>query len=119
MLLTKPIAAISSQPTLIIIILYLFFFRYKKYVMLDPRGVVTKMREGGTDEAFGPADAPTTIALGEEAITQKQETYIYRPDLGEVPMISVPDTLPDLLGKELWNTSRTGLKQVLRLFKSF
>ena len=69
--------------------------------MLDPRGVVTKMREGGTDEAFGPADAPTTIALGEEAITQKQETYIYRPDLGEVPMISVPDTLPDLLGKEL------------------
>lgn len=71
---------------------------YKKYVMLDPRGVVTKMREAGTDEAFGPADAPTTIALGEESIDQKQETYIYRPDLGEVPMISVPDTLPDLLG---------------------
>lgn len=76
-----------------------FTFRYKKYVMLDPRGVVTKMREAGTEESFGPADAPATIALGEEAIDQKHETYIYRPDLGEVPMISVPDTLPDLLGK--------------------
>ncbi|XP_067935816.1 WASH complex subunit 1-like [Watersipora subatra] len=70
---------------------------YNKYVMLDPRGVVTKIRDSVTDEAFGPADAPTTIALGEEAISQKQETYIYRPDLGEVPLISVPDSLPDLL----------------------
>ncbi|KAF6037575.1 WASHC1 [Bugula neritina] len=69
---------------------------YKKYVMLDPRGVVTKTRAADSDEILGPDEAPTTIAIGEVIDPQSKETYLYRPDLGEVPTISVPDTLPDL-----------------------
>lgn len=66
--------------------------------MLDPRGVVTKTRAADSDEILGPDEAPTTIAIGEVIDPQSKETYLYRPDLGEVPTISVPDTLPDLFG---------------------
>lgn len=70
--------------------------------MLDPRGVVTKMRTEDDEEGIvGPADAPTTIALGEAIEPGQKETFVYRPDLGEVPLISLPDTLPDLLGMYL------------------
>lgn len=67
--------------------------------MLDPRGVVTKIRSSDDEDLTGPADAPITIAMGESAGQKEKETFIYRPDLGDVPLISVPDTLPDLLGK--------------------
>lgn len=67
--------------------------------MLDPRGMVTKMRAADDDEgAQGPAEAPTTIMLGEAIEPGQKESFGYRPDLGEVPLISLPDTLPDLAG---------------------
>lgn len=76
-------------------------FRYKKYVMLDPRGVVTKTRSSDDEDLTGPAEAPMTIAMGESVGQKEKETFIYRPDLGEVPLISVPDSLPDLMGESL------------------
>nr|KAG5691462.1 hypothetical protein BaRGS_017305 [Batillaria attramentaria] len=71
---------------------------YKKYVMLDPLGVVTKTRAAVAEDAAGPADAPTTIVQNEEMLRQQQESYFYVPDIGNVPEIAVPDFLPNLLG---------------------
>lgn len=77
--------------------------------MLDPRGMVTKIRAVDDDEgAQGPAEAPATIKLGEAIEPGQKETFGYRPDLGEVPLISLPDTLPDLLGNYI--TCRTTFK---------
>ncbi|XP_041349926.1 WASH complex subunit 1-like [Gigantopelta aegis] len=70
---------------------------YKKYVMLDPLGVVTKTRAAIEEEA-GMAEAPTTIVQREELQKQSAENYFYIPDIGEVPEIAVPDFLPNLLG---------------------
>lgn len=75
---------------------------YKKYVMLDPLGVVTKTRAAVTEGASGPADAPTTIIHNEELQRQQQENYFYVPDIGNVPEIAVPDFLPNLLGEILF-----------------
>ncbi|XP_041444957.1 uncharacterized protein LOC108712257 [Xenopus laevis] len=70
---------------------------YKKYVFLDPlAGVVTGTNpalEGeDEDELF---DAPLSITKREQ---QTAENYFYVPDLGQVPEIDVPYSLPDLLG---------------------
>ncbi|XP_050409917.1 WASH complex subunit 1 [Patella vulgata] len=71
---------------------------YKKYVMLDPLGVVTKTRSTLEYEEAGLADAPSTIVQSEEMLQQKTESYSYMPDIGHVPEIAVPDFLPNLLG---------------------
>ncbi|XP_064632682.1 WASH complex subunit 1-like [Lineus longissimus] len=71
---------------------------YKKYVMLDPLGVVTKTRSTEGDEEDSLAAAPSSIAHGEEMKRGQMENYIYVPDLWELPEISVPDFLPDLVG---------------------
>ncbi|ESO88459.1 hypothetical protein LOTGIDRAFT_234518 [Lottia gigantea] len=71
---------------------------YKKYVMLDPLGVVTKTRSTLEHDEAGLADAPSTIAQSEEMLQLKTESYSYMPDIGEVPEIAVPDFLPNLLG---------------------
>lgn len=70
---------------------------YKKYVMLDPLGVVTKTRTA-IDEETDLADAPSTITQREELQRQQNESFFYMPDIGEVPEITVPDFLPNLLG---------------------
>ncbi|XP_076102834.1 WASH complex subunit 1-like [Mytilus galloprovincialis] len=70
---------------------------YKKYVMLDPLGVVTKTR-AAIEEEDELADAPSTIAHREEMQRLQAENYFYMPDIGIVPEIAVPDFLPNLLG---------------------
>lgn len=62
--------------------------------------MVTKTRAAVTEEATGPADAPTTITQNEELKRQQQESYFYVPDIGNVPEIAVPDFLPNLLGEK-------------------
>ena len=76
-------------------------FRYKKYVMLDPLGVVTKTRTALENEEAALADAPTTIKTSEELQRLQAENYFYIPVIEEVPEIAVPDCLPNLLGKLL------------------
>lgn len=70
---------------------------YKKYVMLDPLGIVTKTR-AAIEEEDDLADAPSTIAHREEMQRLQAENYFYMPDIGNVPEIAVPDFLPNLLG---------------------
>ncbi|KAK3102807.1 hypothetical protein FSP39_014056 [Pinctada imbricata] len=70
---------------------------YKKYVMLDPLGVVTKTRTA-IEEESEMAEAPSTIAQREEMQRLQAENFFYMPDIGDVPEIAVPDFLPDLQG---------------------
>ena len=70
---------------------------YKKYVILDPLGVVTKTRKEEEVED-GLADAPKTILQREELERLTTENYSYMPGIGDVPEIAVPDFLPDLVG---------------------
>ncbi|OWF51124.1 WASH complex subunit 1-like [Mizuhopecten yessoensis] len=70
---------------------------YKKYVMLDPLGVVTKTRTA-IEEEEELAEAPLTIAQREELQRQQADSYFYIPHLGDVPEIAVPSSLPDLPG---------------------
>lgn len=79
--------------------IYCNLHRYKKYVLLDPLGMITKTRAAVTEGAAGPADAPTTIVQREELQRQQQESYFYVPGIGNVPEIAVPDFLPNLLGE--------------------
>lgn len=65
--------------------------------MLDPLGVITKTRTA-IDEETDLADAPSTITQREELQRQQNESFFYMPDIGEVPEITVPDFLPNLLG---------------------
>ncbi|XP_053567527.1 WASH complex subunit 1-like [Bombina bombina] len=73
---------------------------YRKYVFLDPlAGVVTRTNaafEG--DEEEKPFDAPLSITKREQLERQTAENYFYVPDLGQVPEIDVPYSLPDLPG---------------------
>lgn len=71
---------------------------YKKYVMLDPLGVVTKTRTALEDEEAALAEAPTTIKTSEELQRLQAENYFYIPVIEAVPEIAVPDCLPNLLG---------------------
>lgn len=67
---------------------------------------MTKIRSSDDEDLSGPADAPMTIAMGESVGQKEKETFIYRPDLGEVPLISVPGDLPGLPGQKMslyWN----------------
>ena len=73
--------------------------RYKKYVLLDPLGVVTKIRSAIEDTDEGLADAPSTILQREELNRQVAENYFFVPGMGHVPEIAVPDFLPDLVGQ--------------------
>ena len=73
--------------------------RYKKYVLLDPLGVVTKIRTTFEDTDEGLADAPSTILQREELNRQVAENYFFVPGMGHVPEIAVPDFLPDLVGQ--------------------
>ncbi|XP_069142361.1 WASH complex subunit 1-like [Argopecten irradians] len=70
---------------------------YKKYVMLDPLGVITKTRTA-IEEEEEIAEAPLTIAQREELQRQQADSYFYIPHLGDVPEIAVPSSLPDLPG---------------------
>ncbi|XP_035677447.1 LOW QUALITY PROTEIN: WASH complex subunit 1-like [Branchiostoma floridae] len=71
---------------------------YKKYVTLDPLGVVTKTRKDIEEEEEGLADAPSTITNREQLERIQAENYFYIPNMGEVPEIDVPNLLPDLPG---------------------
>ena len=73
-------------------------FSYKKYVMLDPLGVITKTRTALEEESL-MADAPNTIKTNEELQRQQAESYLYVPGIGQVPELDVPIALPNLLGK--------------------
>ncbi|XP_078678169.1 WASH complex subunit 1-like [Branchiostoma floridae x Branchiostoma belcheri] len=71
---------------------------YKKYVTLDPLGVVTKTRKDIEEEEEGLADAPSTITNREQLERIQAENYFYIPNMGDVPEIDVPNLLPDLPG---------------------
>jgi len=74
-------------------------FRYKKYVTLDPLGVVKKTRTSAEDDDSDRlAAAPSTIQQREELPQLSAESYFYVPGLGAVPEFSLPDFLPDLAG---------------------
>jgi len=72
--------------------------RYKKYVTLDPLGVVKKTRTAEDDDSDRLAAAPSTIQQREELPQLTAESYFYVPGLGAVPEFSLPDFLPDLAG---------------------
>ena len=72
--------------------------RYKKYVLLDPLGMVKQTRASNEEQPTGLPDAPTTIREQEELNKQTADNYFFVPDMGDVPEIAVPDFLPDLLG---------------------
>uniref|UniRef100_A0A2C9JEA9 WASH1 WAHD domain-containing protein n=1 Tax=Biomphalaria glabrata TaxID=6526 RepID=A0A2C9JEA9_BIOGL len=71
---------------------------YKKYVMLDPLGVVTKTRSSIEEEVKAMAEAPSTILRNEDMFRISAENYLYMPEIGTVPEIAVPDLLPNLPG---------------------
>ncbi|KAL4226300.1 Arp2/3 complex-mediated actin nucleation [Mactra antiquata] len=71
---------------------------YKKYVMLDPLGVITKTRTALEEEDSGMADAPNTIKTNEELQRLQADNYFYVPGIGQVPELDVPIALPNLLG---------------------
>ncbi|BFZ10703.1 hypothetical protein BsWGS_13742 [Bradybaena similaris] len=71
---------------------------YKKYVMLDPLGVVTKTRAAIEEEGARIAEAPSTIVHNEELLKPTAEGIFYIPGMGTVPEIVVPDQLPNLPG---------------------
>ncbi|WAR26795.1 WASH1-like protein [Mya arenaria] len=71
---------------------------YKKYVMLDPLGVVTKTRTALEEEGSMMAEAPNTIKTNEELQRLQADNYFYVPGIGEVPELDVPVALPNLLG---------------------
>lgn len=71
---------------------------YKKYVIKDPLGVVTKTRTALEEEGSGMAEAPSTIKTNEELQRLQAENYFYVPGIGEVPELDVPIALPNLLG---------------------
>jgi len=77
--------------------------RYKKYVTLDPLGVVTKTRTSAQDaDNDRLAAAPSTIQQKEELPQLAAESYFYVPGIGDVPEFSLPDFLPDLTGLLLY-----------------
>lgn len=76
-----------------------FIYSYKKYVTLDPLGVVTKTRSSLEEDASTLADAPSTIMQREEMMRFETKSFNYNPGLGTVPELSVPESLPDLLGR--------------------
>ncbi|XP_054281374.1 WASH complex subunit 1-like [Macrosteles quadrilineatus] len=69
---------------------------YKKYVMLDPLGVVTKTRQVLEDEIKGDLDAAPRSMCQEVVEFKIGENYFYSPTLQEVPQLDVPLDLPDL-----------------------
>ncbi|XP_059169728.1 WASH complex subunit 1-like [Physella acuta] len=71
---------------------------YKKYVLLDPLGVVTKTRSAIEEEVNAMAEAPSTIVHNEEMFRATAENFLYMPKLGTVPEIAVPELLPNLPG---------------------
>ncbi|CAL1526222.1 unnamed protein product [Lymnaea stagnalis] len=71
---------------------------YKKYVILDPLGVVTKTRSAIEEEVGAMAEAPSTIVHNEEMYRVTADNFLYMPELGSVPEIAVPDLLPNLPG---------------------
>lgn len=67
--------------------------------MLDPLGVVTKTRTSlEEDLAGGPAAAPSTIQQREEQLRKNIPSFLYSPGMGDVPVLTLPDFLPDLPG---------------------
>lgn len=77
------------------------FIRYKKYELLDPLGVVTRIRTSQEEDDDGLSEAPQTIKDRERLDPLPKENYFYMPGMGEVPEIAVPDFLPDLAGKDI------------------
>lgn len=71
---------------------------YKKYVIKDPLGVVTKTRTALEEEDSGMADAPNTIKTNEELQHLQADNYFYVPGIGDVPELDLPIALPNLLG---------------------
>lgn len=76
------------------------FNRYKKYVLLDPLGAVTKTRKSLEDEAKDDelGEAPITMTNQDQLEKQDKENYFYHPGMGQVPDMDVPLALPDLPG---------------------
>jgi WAHD domain of WASH complex len=69
-------------------------------VILDPLGVVTKTRTSLNDDiGGGPAAAPSTILQREEQLRKDIPNFMYTPGMGDVPVLSLPDFLPDLPGE--------------------
>ncbi|XP_071492099.1 WASH complex subunit 1-like [Diadema antillarum] len=71
---------------------------YKKYVMIDPLGAVTKTRKAIEEEQEEMGQAPTSILQREQIERMTSDNFFYVPHLGEVPDIDVPSFLPDLPG---------------------
>ena len=67
-------------------------------MIIDPLGVKTKTR-AAIEEEEDIAEAPSTIVHNDEMFRAAAENYLYRPELGAVPEIAVPDLLPNLPGK--------------------
>jgi len=70
------------------------------------------------DEDVGISDAPSTIKEREQMMRYTTENFSYMPGLGVVPELSVPDFLPDLLGKMMCDMSACGNRfKVVNLVK--
>lgn len=72
---------------------------YKKYVMLDPLGFVTKTKQILEDEGKREIGAaPQTMMQNDPAEYKLGANYFYSPTLEEVPQLDMPLDLPDLPG---------------------
>jgi WAHD domain of WASH complex len=68
--------------------------------MLDPLGVVTKTRTSLEEDVVeGPGAAPSTIQQREDQLRKNVPNFLYSPGMGDVPIMSLPDFLPDLPGR--------------------
>ncbi|XP_045129327.1 WASH complex subunit 1-like [Portunus trituberculatus] len=79
---------------------------YKKYMVLDPLGVVSGTRgvaprsRAGTEPDMSHTlhDAPATMQDGDKDILVAKDGYQYLPDLPDVPDLDLPMELPSLTG---------------------
>ncbi|PAA86439.1 hypothetical protein BOX15_Mlig001600g3, partial [Macrostomum lignano] len=77
---------------------------YRKYSLLDPLGVVHRVRAVQSDDSSGgggatPGQAPDSILLGDRLEAPGADSLLYVPTLGAVPdMESLPARLPQLAG---------------------
>lgn len=72
---------------------------YKKYVMLDPLGLVTKTKQILEDEGKKEIEAaPQTMLQNDQTEYKTGANYFYSPTLEEVPQLDMPLDLPDLPG---------------------
>ena len=83
--------------------------RYENYLLKDPLSgeghVPSRYRDAGEEDENATAlgDAPLSIAQREQLKQPEKESFLYMPELKDVPEFDAPAFLPDLEGKNLFS----------------